>query len=216
MGKLLANLNNKDRKFKCCIYKYVKKNKHRIKVQLSLQVTAFYISGTLPCHDTCMCPVVHLTGQQQGVAPETSLHGCFKCILFHRQRWSTFQISPDKLKLNELTEMTIIRLKREFLTFLRPNSSSSLKRSVSLPTFSGTVMKVSDRRESGPAPGSSSARASGSLLKSIKLASLGLLPGSQTERCSFSKRSAMSVPTTVLRKQVRKSMMMRKLFCANI
>lgn len=87
-------------------------------------------------------------------------------------------------------------------TFLRPNSSSSLKRSVSLPTFSGTVMKVSDRRDSGPAPGSSSARASGSLLKSIKLASLGLLPGSQTERCSFSKRSAMSVPTTVLRNKV--------------
>lgn len=65
-------------------------------------------------------------------------------------------------------------------------------------------MKVSDRRDSGPAPGSSSARASGSLLKSIKLASLGLLPGSQTERCSFSKRSAMSVPTTVLRNNSRK------------
>lgn len=63
-------------------------------------------------------------------------------------------------------------------------------------------MKVSDSRDSGPAPGSSSARASGSLLKSIKLASLGLLPGSQTERCSFSKRSAMSVPTTVFRNKV--------------
>ncbi len=100
-----------------------------------------------------------------------------------------------------------------FFTFLRPNSSSSLKRSVSLPTFSGTVMKVSDRRDSGPAPGSSSARASGSLLKSIKLASLGLLPGSHTERCSFSKRSAMSVPTTVLR---NKSATMRRWFQANI
>lgn len=62
-------------------------------------------------------------------------------------------------------------------------------------------MKVSDRRESGPAPGSSSALARGSLLKSIKLASFGLLPGSQTERCSFSKRSAISVPTTVLTKR---------------
>lgn len=89
-------------------------------------------------------------------------------------------------------------LKQDLFTFLRPNSSNSRKRSVSLPTFSGTVMKVSDRRESGPAPGSSSALARGSLLKSIKLASLGLLPGSQTERCSFSKRSAISVPTTVL------------------
>lgn len=84
-----------------------------------------------------------------------------------------------------------------FFTFFLPNSRSSLKRSVSLPTFSGTVMNVSDRRDSGPAPGSSSARASGSLLKSIRLASLGLLPGSHTERCSLSKRSAMSVPTTV-------------------
>lgn len=88
--------------------------------------------------------------------------------------------------------------KKDLFTFLRPNSSNSRKRSVSLPTFSGTVMKVSDRSESGPAPGTSSARARGSLLKSIRFASFGLLPGSQTERCSFSKRSAMSVPTTVL------------------
>lgn len=100
---------------------------------------------------------------------------------------------------NILLCLFIIRhSKQDFFTFLRPNSSNSRKRSVSLPTFSGTVMKVSDRRESGPAPGSSSARARGSLLKSIKFASFGLLPGSQTERCSFSKRSAMSVPTTVL------------------
>lgn len=98
--------------------------------------------------------------------------------------------------------ITLLQRNWQFFTFLRPNSSSSLNLSVSLPTFSGTVMKVSDRRDSGPAPGSSSARASGSLLKSIKLASLGLLPGNQTERCSFSKRSAMSVPTTVLRNRV--------------
>lgn len=98
---------------------------------------------------------------------------------------------------NARKRTTDIQLTCAFLTFLRPNSNSSLKRSVSLPTFSGTIIKVSDRRDSGPAPGSSSARARGSLLKSIKLASLGLLPGSQTERCSFNKRSAMSVPTTV-------------------
>lgn len=29
-----------------------------------------------------MCPVVHFTGQQKGVAPKTSFHGCFKSILF--------------------------------------------------------------------------------------------------------------------------------------
>lgn len=37
-------------------------------------VPTFNALGALPCHDTCMGPVVHLTGQQQGVAPETPLH----------------------------------------------------------------------------------------------------------------------------------------------
>lgn len=148
-------------------------------------------SVTSPRHDTGMCPVVHFTGQQQGVAPETSLHGCFQCILFHTCK--------EELILHPNGTFSPIQLQVGLRTFLRPNNSSSLKRSVSFPTFSGTVMKVSDRRDSGPAPGSSSARASGSLLKSIKFASFGLLPGSQTERCSFSKRSAMSVPTTVFK-----------------
>lgn len=136
-----------------------------------------------------MCPVVHFTCQQKGVAPKTCFHGCFESILFIKI-YQSLQISQHTVYYKTL--------KAGFFTFLRPNSSNSRKRSVSLPTFSGTVMKVSDRRESGPAPGSSSARARGSLLKSIKFASFGLLPGSQTERCSFSKRSAMSVPTTVL------------------
>lgn len=180
MGKLLANLKKKQNKKTGQLNiadRYLKRNKHSS-------------SSYVPSHDTCMCPVVHLTCQQKGMAPKSSFHGCFESILFikvHQSPQNSQHTVDNKTSKAEF-----------FFTFLRPNSSNSRKRSVSLPTFSGTVMKVSDRRESGPAPGSSSARARGSLLKSIKFASFGLLPGSHTERCSFSKRSAMSVPTTVL------------------
>ena len=66
MGKLLANLKNTDRRISYYI------DKSAITEKKGQPIFFF----TLPCHDPCMCPIVHLTGQQQGMAPKSSLHGC--------------------------------------------------------------------------------------------------------------------------------------------
>lgn len=69
MGKLLANLKNTDRRISYYI------DKSTITEKRGNPIIIFFF--TLPCHDPCMCPIVHLTGQQQGVAPKSSFHGCF-------------------------------------------------------------------------------------------------------------------------------------------
>lgn len=53
-----------------------------------------------------MCPVVHFTGQQQGVAPKTCLHSCFESILFIKIHQSQHTVHYATLKAEVLYLLT--------------------------------------------------------------------------------------------------------------
>lgn len=91
------------------------------------------------------------------------------------------------------------------LTFLRPYSSSSRNLSVSFSRVLVVAAWLSVRNESWASPDSSSSTCpTASLVKSIRLASLGDFPGSHAVRWSRNRSSAMSVPTTVCEGHVGK------------